>query len=345
MVKNLITRSITTLCLLLTGCADAMTKNKTEFEWVATESATDLYPMKIVQGSFYYQNSNNGVSIPSGGAYVGEWGDFISTHVGGDDIRPLPDRMDILFYSLAEKQFYKGQFDLPYETILALFREGVAADKKRPWYRRIMVGTAPGGVVAVWVTGSRTKEVFFGKAEKYDLSYGRAIGIKFDSPQEESEWVDDLIRDMLKPEQLAAIKRDGIPFNKWERYRKLYKWTLTSAGPLGAAVKHRDIGCTFLNGENQPVAFPFSKEFSDAQKPLPRRISLSVIKNNLSYPYVVNFDEFEIMDTFEKLGAQGELVHIEVTPHVVREATTLRAYNSKESIELKKAKVPPKTAD
>ena len=52
------------------------------------------------------------------------------THVGGDDVRELPDRLSILYYSLAEKQFYKGTFNLPYDKILTLFREGVAADKR-----------------------------------------------------------------------------------------------------------------------------------------------------------------------------------------------------------------------
>ncbi len=314
-----------------------MSKNQTAFEWVASESATELYPTKIVQGIFYYRGSEMGVFIPSGGTYEGEWGKFISTHVGGDDVRELPDRMSILYYSLAEKQFYKGTFNLPYDKILALFREGVAADKKRPWFRRIMVGTAPGGAVAVWVTGSRTKEVFFGQAEKYDLRYGQAIGVKFKDVADEAEFTDGLLSDILKPEQIAAIKRDGIPFGKWARFRKLYRWTLVTAGGLPLTVKAMRL--KFLNGENIEVNFPFEKEFSISFNPVPRRFLLSPIINNLNYPYVFHFDEYEIMEVFEKLGANGELVHLEVTPAVTREATTVRAYNDKESIPLKKTRV------
>jgi len=91
---------ISTLFVFLVGCANAMSKNQTAFEWVASESATDLYPTKIEQGILHCRDSEKGVFIPSGVTYEGEWGKFISTHVGGDNERELPDRLSILHYSL-----------------------------------------------------------------------------------------------------------------------------------------------------------------------------------------------------------------------------------------------------
>lgn len=75
-----------------------------------------------------------------------------------------------MFFSLTENQFYKGEFDLPYEKILALFRESLEVDKIP--FRKIMVGVAPGGAVSVWLTGGKTKEVFFGR-KKWILNMGK----------------------------------------------------------------------------------------------------------------------------------------------------------------------------
>ena len=104
---------ISTLFVLLAGCANAMSKNQTAFEWVASESATDLYRLKSCRVFFHYRGSEMGVFIPSGGTYEGEWGEFISTHVGGNDVRELPDRMSILYYSLAENNFTKAPLIYP----------------------------------------------------------------------------------------------------------------------------------------------------------------------------------------------------------------------------------------
>ena len=106
-----------------------------------------------------------------------------------------------------------------------------------------MVGTAPGGTVSVWVTGFKTKEVFFGQAEKLKLSYGRAIGVNFSSPEEEATFTNGLLADVLKPEEIESIKKHGIPFGLWSRYRKLYRWDITLAGEISVASK--EIPVTF----------------------------------------------------------------------------------------------------
>src|SRR5690625_6974339 len=84
---------------------------------------------------------------------------MISSHIVGPDLKPLPDRLKITFLSYLEDQFYEGVFDLPYETILSLFKE--QSTNGGPEYHRIMVGVAPGGYVAVWLKGHiKTTEVF-----------------------------------------------------------------------------------------------------------------------------------------------------------------------------------------
>src|SRR5690625_6866949 len=64
---------------------------------------------------------------------------MVSSHIVGLDLKPLPDRLDIKFFSYTENQFYHGVFELPYERILSLFSEG-SLNKEDPTYYRIMVG-------------------------------------------------------------------------------------------------------------------------------------------------------------------------------------------------------------
>ena len=91
---------ISTLFVLLAGCASGMSKTKPHLNEAPPESSTDLCPTKIGTGYFSLLRQRNGGFYSGGGTYEGEWGKFISTHVGSDDVRELPDRLSILHYSL-----------------------------------------------------------------------------------------------------------------------------------------------------------------------------------------------------------------------------------------------------
>src|SRR5690625_7837107 len=90
---------------------------------------------------------------------------MVSSHIVGPELKPVPDKLHIKYFSYLEDQCYEGNFDLPSDEILSLFREG-SRNTDEPNYYRIMVGVAPGGAVSVWLKGEiKTTEVFFGKAE------------------------------------------------------------------------------------------------------------------------------------------------------------------------------------
>lgn len=148
--------------LSLINCGIMFSKNKTKFHWLATESAPKNYPMRILSGDLLYHNTSGGLYIPTAASIGYYWGDGKSTHVVGETYKPLPDKLDIKFFSFWENKLYHGEFDLPYDKILAMFKAGVAADKERPNFDTIMVGVAPGGAVSVWLDGKETREVFFG---------------------------------------------------------------------------------------------------------------------------------------------------------------------------------------
>src|SRR5690554_5517718 len=92
---------------VLCGCGgEVMSKEVTEFEWHATDSAPKHYPMEIRQGSFLYHDKSGGLYIPTGATLRSGWGEMVSDHVTGPDKKPLPDVMEIYFFSYTENQFY-----------------------------------------------------------------------------------------------------------------------------------------------------------------------------------------------------------------------------------------------
>lgn len=341
-VKTLLTSGLTGLCLFLTSCGGGMSKNATEFDWHATEAAPRHYPMEIIQGTFFYKDQDHGLYIPSGGTLHAGWGVKNSHHVTGPDKKPLPDRVKVVFYSYTEKQFYRGDFELPYEKILSLFRQAYIDEPSKPYYRAIMIGIAPGGAVSVWLKGSRTTEVFFGQAEKIDVDPSNGFNLPFDSKAESDAYVEGIITDSLDASELESLKKNGVPFGTWARYRNLYKWA--PVYPEGKYPRQKEMPITFLNGENYWESTVFNDELINTARPLPRNLHFSVDMGDESILYMIEFEEFELMEAFEKLGANSEKVYIEFDAQIPRENMKIRLYNNKDPkdvIELKKFYVKP----
>ena len=322
------------LLFLTTGSAHAMS-NTDKFEWLATESAPKHYPMEIIQGTFYYHGENSGLYIPYGGTLKKGWGQGISDHLVGEKFKPLPDRLKIVYFSYAEKQFYKGEFDLPYDKILALFRDGVehptdfGNGQTRPVYSYMMAGIAPGGAVAVWVAGKKQHEVFFGQAEKINLNPVEAFKVPFKDQQDADKFMEDGLVEALSPEELASLKKDGIPFDLWTRYRNRYDWIPT----FTTKQIPEYIDPSYLNGEYFGQWILAEKQEPNVLRPVPSKLSFRSVDRTL---YEITFDEFEIMGAFEKLGANGKKIYLEFEPRLPRTQIKARLYNDKESIELKK---------
>ncbi len=313
----------------LAGCAEFGSNTDTKFDWLATESAPQHYPMEIIQGTFIYHGENEqGLYVPSGGTISSGWGHGISNHIVGEKLKPLPDRLKIIYFSYAEKQFYKGEFDLPYEKILTLFREGMEKDSRHPDYTKIMVGVAPGGTVVVWVAGQKQEEVFFGQAKKVDINPNVGFALPFKDKAEADAYIAKQLMNTLKPAELESLKKDGVPLGLWARYRNKYIWLPTFT--VGHSPNELDV--SYLNGEFVTDWDPADKKELKNPRPVPKKASF-MTEQAL---YTITFDEFETMAAFEKLGANGKKVMIEFDPRMPRTDIRIRMYNDKESIELKK---------
>lgn len=314
--------------LILTGCGNMFTKNKTKFDWLAKESAPREYPMRVIDGTFYYHKEDHGLYVPTAASITPGWGSGRSTHVVGEQFKPLPDRVDIRFYSFWENKLYHGSFDLPYEKILALFKEGVARNKEHPIFGSIVVGMAPGGAVAVWVVGRERREVFFGYAEPYEAEMRDPMGTPINNTQEYAE------RNLkyLPPDIYTKVKKEGVPFGIWEKYRKTFPWSFSSTpnNQLGSFV------VSFFNGESYPFTTPFEKNHQP--KPVPSNVGFTNIfpGDEKKYVYSIGLDFFETTEVMEKLSANGREITVIVDPKLPKPNTTVSLTNGKETIELKK---------
>jgi hypothetical protein len=335
------------------GCgAAAMTKDAkqvTNFKWYAVATAPRGYPMEVISGTFFCKGMNAGVQIPSGGTLTTGWGKSASAYVGADEVPPLPDRVEVKFYSYVEKQVYEAEFALPYDVILAKFQQQLreAPDKRN--YSSFLLGIAPGGAMSVWLEGTRTIEVFFGQAKKVEMVPSAAFDLPFKSKEQSDDYVSSALAESVTPEQLAYIKKNGAPIGIWARYRNLYKWA--PVYKEGKNATDSEMRAQYLNGERYPLPTHFNEELANTPKPLPLQLKFSAQATKDDNPfYVIDFEPVELMEAFEKLGAHGEKVYIEFDAQIPVTNMKIRIYNDKEPkdaktpkefIELKKFKVDP----
>lgn len=136
--------AISLVFLPISGYGAAMDK----YEWKATESAPDNFPMEIVSGDLVFPDGRS-LYIPRGKVIHKGWGTMVSSHIVGEDLKPLPEQLKISYFSFVENKFYRGSFLLPREKIHGLFKKGYYSPKHKGevTYNRIMTGVAPGVVL------------------------------------------------------------------------------------------------------------------------------------------------------------------------------------------------------
>lgn len=317
--------------------------NADKYSWQARESAPKNYPMQVVSGTLFYHGQNQGLYVPDRAAIDYGWGEGISSHVTGADTKPLPDRLEITFFSYTENQFYIGKFKLPYDKILAMFKAGYysASKDKDITYDEIVVGIAPGGSVSVWLVGAgRTTEVFFGQAEKADVEWSR---ITTTTPREEEVRL-TVLESLKTPEAVAALRKNGIPFGLWrDTYRARYAWQPVFTGlQLGEGGLIR-IG-RFFNGEQHFLTHPLNKTDAASTRAIPSELSfVGAPPGATGNPKSVKlfFNEAEILDAFKKLGANNQPLQLEMRNEVIdgQNRFTVWLRNDKESIQLKRTEV------
>jgi len=325
----------------LSSCS-LLTPNN-EFTWATSKCGPKGYPLEILSGTLYFKDEDVGLSLASG-SVNGIWGDSFA---GTSSVEAkLPDRFDITFYSYAENQSYRGEFDLPYDKILALFQWGEKnatriANEKRPVFSEFVVGIAPGGTVAIWLFGqNEQREIFFGKAEKINLVLDYVFDVPFGNDEKGEQFRLRVLEKDVGAERLKEFEANNIHYDVLQRYRKLYHWQME----LSVAAKFDDISMGFVNGERFDLN---ERNGLDYKIPQHLHVPANMFFRVNNKPYVLRFDDYETIEAFEALDAieglteEEKIIRIEITPRVPRETSTVRLYNAKHSIELKKTVFKP----
>jgi len=318
--------------------------SSTQFDWQASESAPKSYPMEIIAGNFFSPNGDS-LYVPNGVTLHHGWGRGRSSHVVGDDLKSLPDRLSLSFFSYRENQFYSGEFALPYEKILALFQAGHYSpkDEDHITYYRIIVGVAPGGAVSVWVASlDRTVEIFFGYADKEEGRWTSIVNNPDITREEfiQAEINESLEAEKLTPAAIAAIKKNPIPFGLWERYHKSrYNWQplFTNMPLYGSRINY----IKYYNGERDYIDIPVDKASLNSSRAVPSE-TIFVWDRPFAKPLRIKlfFNEDEIFSAFEKLGSQNQPLQLEMRMEPEKNYNfTIWLKNKTESLEIKQMKV------
>lgn len=339
MLNHFIIITIVTVIILMTGCSIAMKKNNQQFTWGAQKSGPKDYPMEMISGTLYFKGEERGLPIPTGTSY-GKWGQGFANHP--HVTQNLPDRLQVTFYSYAENKTYRGTFDLPYDKLVELFQWGVdnpkiMGDSSFPLFNKFVVAIAPGGTVGVWINGHGSQlEMFFGQAEQIDMSLSSVFEVPFRSDQEAETFRSEVLLESVGEVQFNNIQENGVPFDIWERYRKPYQWIIQ----VENSVAIKNFSVRHINGE---FIKPKKDYLVEQFLPIPSFINFFFG----STLYELALDDYETITAFEQLDAiedlkpEERLIHIEISPVVPRENSTVRLYNAKQSIVLKKTKFKP----
>ncbi len=312
-----------------------------KFDWDAIEGGPKNFPMEIVSGSLKYRDKSGSQYVPDGATLLNGWGEGRSMHVGSDEPKPLPDHLDIRYFSYTENQFYEGSFDLPFEKILSLFQKGFYSPNEEGniTYNSIVVGVAPGGAVAVWLWGlERKTQVFFGKANKIAGDW------KWIYPEDEftrDEFIRLEIEESIKStEALDLLKEQGVPIGRWEGYQVRYHWQPEFTG---MTLRHGRINLiNYFNGEQGYLNYPLEKEVVDDTRAVPSRINFTFeAKGGYGRTLELDFDESEIFAAYQKLGRKYQPLKLEflLEPEGDNLKFTVLLKNQDDAIELIKSKL------
>jgi hypothetical protein len=311
-----------------------------KFEYDGGISAPNKYVMTIVAGNLNYIGGGGAVPLQSGSEIETGWGNSGGTMSVGDATKPLPNSLSIIFFSYLEDQFYRGDFELPYEKLLKLFQQGYYSnnDHKQVTYNEIVVGVAPGGAVAVWAEGfDKYTEVFFGQAEKIKGDWSMITR----NPMPRKEYIYESLLDSLgTPEAVAAMQKKGPPVGLWSKYRTRYAWQ-----PEFTNIKLRDgviYGIRYFNGEFGDIKYPIESSEATQTRIVPKDMNFVWAKSEHDGRVIkLHFDETEIWSAFEKLGSQHQPLKLEIRADMVNGAPRFSVWlhNDKDKLELKHTKM------
>ncbi len=280
----------------------------TKYEWTEGTSAPLGYPMEVYKGGIECE----------GGEWVGLSGGLTTassawgtpTYGMSSGFKSLPTRLDFVWMSYNENQFYHIDSDIDINKIREFFSKGYeikgrSGKTQHLNYDMICVGLAPGGIVVVWVAGVGVqKEV--GRYQGKKVTIPDSEIAKLDS-HENRFWRKDYL-DMVRTGERIVPKKiqeenknKPIPFGLWDVYRTRFSWKLIFDLPENSKLNPlRDVGLNMINGEREQLDVSVNTLFEYNLTAMPKSISFSLLdKNNERYGANCDLKEKSIFEAFQ----------------------------------------------
>ncbi|WP_291940264.1 DUF2931 family protein [Chryseobacterium sp.] len=314
-----------------------------KYSWLGSISAPQEYPMEIYKGAIVANDFTYGFDAIWGTQNTG-WGNDGGTMSVDTEKMDLPHHLEFTWYSLVEKKFYTGKWELDHKKIKSLFDEGFVDQdtRKRTTYSSFVVGLAPKGKVVLWAKGpGNQKEV--GAFQAHDTLIVQEKAYSNARYMLKEGFADRMLNDpeykTFKPEIREKIKTEGYPApDIYETYREKYSWKPVVVLPEGGV--WIDFGFTNYNGEQENL---FAKSLQDntyKNRAIPKFCGFYWRdKNKNRYAVWIDaFDEQEIFGLFQKLGNDED---IDFTIKVNEDNTKvfLSLVTEKEELSITKAKI------
>ena len=269
------------------------------YDWLPSESAPRRFPTFLIKGTLRLADDTISY-VPDQRIAFNGWGEVGSTHVVSPLIKPVPKRLDIRWFAFTEDKFYEGSFDLPFESMQKMFDAGLAEGRLLPKpqpYDRVIVGMAPGGLVAVWMGASTEKvEVANYIARVVDLPWS---SVTPNTTMPRAIYIQRRLTEVMSPEQYEQHLREGVPPGLFTEYHRRYRWNPYASGK-GTAISLRIVG---FNGEDSFISAR-GEAVPHASRSVPTSIDFDWLPpgNSRGLRAVINFDETEVFAAFRKLS-------------------------------------------
>lgn len=318
-------------------------KMEEKYSWLGTVSAPQEYPMEVYKGAIVANDFTYGFDAIWGTQNTG-WGNEGGTMSVETEKMGIPHQLEFTWYSLVEKKFFTGKWDLNQKKIKTLFEEGFIDQDthKKATYNSFVVGLAPEGRVIVWMKGpGNQKEI--GAFQAHDTVITKEKAYPNAQYMLREGFADRMLNDpsykTFKPEVLEKIKKEGYPAaDIYNLYREKYNWKPAVMLPQGA--EWIDFGCTQYNGEQENLFDQSLKEDTYKSRAIPKFCGFywRDKDQNRYAVWIDSFDDKEIFELFQKIGKEENISFtIKVNPNNTQ--VLLSLVTEKQTFPITKAKI------
>lgn len=319
------------------------TKMEQKYTWLGTISAPQEYPMEIYKGAIIADDFTYGFDAIWGTQNTG-WGNEGGTMSVETSKMDIPNKLEFTWYSLVENKFYTGKWDLDKEKIKDLFDKGFTDQDngKKTTYSNFIVGLAPKGRVVLWINGpGNQKEV--GAFQAHDTIITKEKAYENAQYMLKEGFADRMLKDpsyeTFKPEVRAKIEKEGYPAaDIYDVYRKKYNWKPAVILPEGS--EWIDFGMTNYNGEQENLFAESLINDTYKQRAVPKFCGFywrDENKNRYAV-WIDSFDEKEIFELFQKLGAEKNIDFM-IKVNADNSGASVSLKSEKEELPVTKAKI------